>query len=72
MVIFPSDPDPGEQVFGPDGEVWQWDGTKWVAAGLGGGGGGDFLPLTGGTLTGALSMSGNAITEAVIDDGEYN
>lgn len=62
---FPSSPTTGQQVTGPGGQVFQWDGTKWIAiGGGGGGGGGPFLPLTGGTLTGALngtsaSFSGN-------------
>lgn len=72
MVAFPANPDVGDKVVGPSGEVWEFDGVKWVSAGEGGGVSGDFLPLTGGTLTGALSMSGNEITEAVIDDGEYS
>ena len=45
------------------GKSYQWDGTVWQGLGGGstGGGGtppaGDFLPLTGGTMTGDLNLS---------------
>jgi len=43
------------------GAAYTYDGEKWVSSGGGGGGGttppaGDFLPLTGGTMTGAILL----------------
>jgi hypothetical protein len=52
MIDFPSSPIVGQQ-FTAAGVTWTWDGTKWLAAGTSPG----FLPLIGGTLTGALSMA---------------
>lgn len=66
-IAFPSSPNVGDTVTGPDGTTWLWDGEKWIAAGSTG-----FLPLTGGTLTGPLSLGGHEITDAIIDDGEYD
>jgi hypothetical protein len=43
---FPSSPTLNQQVTGPDGQIYVWDGTKWVhGAGGGGGGGGGGAPL---------------------------
>ena len=47
---FPSSPTMGQQVTGPGGQTFQWDGTKWIAVGGGGGGGGGFT--AGGDLSG--------------------
>lgn len=36
---FPASPTIGDEVIGPNGAVYRWDGEKWI--GLGGAGGGD-------------------------------
>lgn len=57
-VTFPPNPNVGDTVTDPDtGASWIWNGTAWVAQGVGAGG---FLPLTGGVLTGALSVNPSA------------
>lgn len=66
-INFPTSPNVGDTVTGPNGAVWRWDGEKWVPGGSAG-----FLSLSGGTLTGPLSLSGHEITDAIIDDGEYD
>lgn len=48
-VNFPDSPASGQIAGG-----WKWDGTKWTANP------GIYLPLTGGTMTGSLVLSGNA------------
>lgn len=59
-VTFPPNPNVGDTVTDPTtGAVWQWNGTAWVAQGMGAGG---FLPLAGGTMTGPLAMNGAAAT----------
>ena len=56
MLDFPNSPSVG-QVFTSGNSSWLWDGTKWVAAGSSGAGS-IYLPLTGGTLTGPLTVQG--------------
>jgi len=56
-ITFPPNPTLGE-IFPSGGTTWQWNGTAWVNANTGT----NFLPLTGGTMTGALTLSGNAAT----------
>jgi|SRR5215468_3231405 len=56
-ITFPPNPTVG-QIFTSGGTTWQWSGTAWVNANTGT----NFLPLTGGTMTGALTLSGNAAT----------
>lgn len=64
---FPNSPAVG-QVY--DG-LWQWDGQKWVVTSLTSGG--PFLPLAGGTLTGALTLAADptaplgAVTKQYVD-----
>jgi hypothetical protein len=55
MLDFPNSPSVG-QTFTSGGATWTWDGTKWVAAGTTGASS-IYLPLTGGTLTGPLTVS---------------
>jgi hypothetical protein len=50
MIDFPNSPAIG-QIFSAVGVQWKWDGVKWVPLG-----GGPFLPLTGGTLSGLLTL----------------
>lgn len=47
-------------------QVLTWNGSQWVPTTVsdGGGGGGDYLPLTGGTITGSLSISGREFLSA--------
>ena len=56
MFDFPNSPTTGDLVTTPDGSTRQWDGSKWVAN-TGAGAAFAFLPLTGGTLTGMLTLS---------------
>jgi hypothetical protein len=53
---FPASPTTGQQITMPDGTVRLWDGTKWVAGAYGQSG---FVPLSGGTMSGPLVLSGN-------------
>lgn len=54
--FFPPNPNVGDQVTGPDGTVWEWNGTSWVRVEGGGGG-----PLTDPTTTlGDLIVRGSA------------
>jgi hypothetical protein len=57
---FPSTPTIGDIFTAPNGVTYEWDGVKWIVQGSGGGGGGAFLPLTGGTLTGPLTVDAAA------------
>jgi len=61
MINFPDSPTVGQQ-FTSGGKTWQWDGTKWVPIG-----GGPFLPLTGGVLSGPgnLALGGLALQSPV-------
>src|SRR5215467_5034648 len=57
---FPASPT-GGQIFTSGNRAWQWDGLRWVAASAGTG----FLPLSGGTLSGDLTINspdGNNLT----------
>ena len=54
-VDFPSSPTSGDQ-FTSGGATWTWDGVKWTAAGTGQG---VYLPLTGGTMTGDITLKGD-------------
>lgn len=72
MLNFPNAPTPGQIFTAPDGSSWTWDGEKWISTPAAGGG--DFLPLTGGTLTGALTVaSGNVTltTGSILCDGSF-
>lgn len=63
---FPNSPTLGQTVSN-GGVSYQWDGVKWVAVGGGGGGGGAFLPLTGGTLSGDLTVNGRCELHGGVD-----
>lgn len=52
---FPSNPTQGESWVGGNGVTYIWDGSKWVAQGIGAGSG-VFLPLAGGTMLGPLNV----------------
>jgi hypothetical protein len=49
---FPNSPTNG-QVFNGDGVSWRWDGVKWTSVLSSDG---PFLPLTGGTVSGPLTV----------------
>lgn len=53
---FPSAPNLGDTWTGSNGVDYIWDGTKWVAAGIGGGSGA-FMPISGGHFTGPLTST---------------
>jgi hypothetical protein len=52
VIDFPASPTLGQQ-FTAAGVTWTWDGTKWTASGLSVA----YLPLTGGTLSGNLTVA---------------
>jgi hypothetical protein len=58
MLDFPSPATTGQTFPGPNGVIWQWDSSKWIAMNSGGT---TFLPLTGGTLTGPLIQAANPV-----------
>ena len=58
-IVFPLSPTAGDTVAGPDGQVWLWDSTKWTH-GAAGSTGTEYLPLSGGQMTGPLLLSANA------------
>src|SRR5262245_5283159 len=57
---FPSSPALNQQVVMPDGTVRQWDGAKWKAGGATATG--PYLPLSGGAMSGSMTVVGNAST----------
>ena len=56
MIDFPASPNVGQQ-FTAAGVNWTWDGFKWTATGLNT----PYLPLSGGTLTGPLTLASNPV-----------
>jgi hypothetical protein len=54
-IDFPASPGVG-QTFSSGGITWTWDGTKWVNSGTASSS--LYLPITGGTLTGPLTVQG--------------
>lgn len=52
MIDFPASPNIGD-TFTSGGLSWKWDGAKWAATG----GAGTYLPLAGGTMTGAMALA---------------
>lgn len=71
-IDFPSSPSVGDQVIGPYGEVYTWDGVAWsitAASGNGGGGGinpDDFVLKAGDTMTGPLAITDITGTPGVV------
>jgi hypothetical protein len=57
MLNFPSTPTTGQIFTAPNGVAWVWDATKWTSGATGSG----FLPLTGGTLTGRLTLNADPV-----------
>lgn len=72
MINFPDAPTLGQQFTVPNGGSWIWDGAKWT-------GGGppsvQYMPLTGGQMTGALLvespqiLAGEAVSKSYVDTG---
>ena len=60
---FPASPSNGQTYTGPGGVVWIWDGAKWVTQGIGGG---FYLPIAGGTMTGPLQLVPGSVTAAAL------
>jgi hypothetical protein len=58
MINFPNTPTLA-QIFTTAGSSWQWDGSKWEGATVASGG--PYLLLTGGTLTGQLTVNPNIV-----------
>ena len=67
---FPASPSNGQTYTGPGGVVWIWDGSKWVTQGIGGG---FYLPIAGGQMTGPLgAISGGPPTASINFGGTAN
>ena len=66
MIDFPANPTLGQQ-FTAVGVTWTWDGTKWAPAGVGVA----YLPLTGGTLTGPLTLAGDPVNALDASTKQY-
>jgi hypothetical protein len=60
MLDFPNSPTANQIFTAPNGATWTWDGVKWASTGAGTG----FLPLSGGTLNGDLSINNPSTTLA--------
>jgi hypothetical protein len=58
MLDFPANPTTN-QLYTAGGQQWIWDGTKWAASGVGVG----YVPVSGGTMTGPLILSGDATVD---------
>jgi hypothetical protein len=54
MIDFPANPTTGQSFQASNGATWIWDGAKWVS---GGAGSPVYLPLSGGTMTGPLTLA---------------
>jgi hypothetical protein len=61
MFDFPNSPTNGQTVTGPSNVIYSWDGTKWVAVGVTTGGS-QYLPVTGGTMIGPLTLNADPTT----------
>lgn len=55
MFNFPDSPTVAQQVTAPNGVVYTWDGVKWTTGQ--GGGSNLYLPISGGTLSGDLTIN---------------
>lgn len=67
-INFPNSPTTG-QIFSSGGTTWQWDGVKWIPAASGQ----NYLPLTGGSLTGDLTITSPDGNNLILDaaSGEW-
>jgi hypothetical protein len=54
MIDFPANPTTGQTFQASNGATWIWDGAKWVS---GGAGSPVYLPLSGGTMTGPITLA---------------
>ena len=72
-IDFPPNPTIGDIFTATNGVTYVWNGTQWIvqSGGGGGGGGGAFLPLSGGTLTGTLTLAGNPILQLEAATKQY-
>ena len=61
MINFPDAPTTGQQ-FTEGGIAWVWDGVKWTTNASMAAAQGGYVPLTGATMTGPLTLSGDAAT----------
>lgn len=65
---FPSSPAINDTWTGSNGAVYTWDGVKWVVSGSGAG---PYLPLAGGTMTGALALAADPTTNPQAANKHY-
>ncbi len=65
---FPSGPAINDTWTASNGATYTWDGTKWTVSGSGTG---PYLPLTGGTMTGALALAADPTTSPQAANKHY-
>jgi hypothetical protein len=66
MIDFPNAPTVG-QTFTSAGVIWTWDGVKWTAEGLSV----PYLPLSGGTMTGPITLAADPVAPLQPTTKEY-
>jgi hypothetical protein len=70
MIDFPQNPTTGQEFTPaiPGNTTWVWDGQKWISLGSGTA---QYLPLTGGTMTGPINLAGDPVAPLQATTKEY-
>src|SRR5215467_846161 len=68
MYNFPDTPTLNQVVTGPGGIQYRWDGAKWVSGNTPS----SYLPLTGGTVSGNLTVTGTATLPNAVAEPALN